>query len=301
MIKLVKRKKLDIAKYNECIERSAQANVYGYSWYLDTICKKWSVFVLNDYEAVMPIPWRRKFFIKYVYPPFWLLQLGLFTKEIEDENEFLIELFGEFKYVDLRTNFENAFSMFQKYQQSRQTQYLNLSTSYNVTASKYKRDRKKDLQRAQKNKLTFKWNGNPEELIALYRNNIGKRVKKIKDKDYEVLLNLMTLCREKGAGDLLTVNDEQGKLVGAGFFLTYKERVSILVSATDLKNRKNGANTFLIDQAIQNYYKNYAIFDFGGSIMPTVANFFNSFGASDQEYVNLKCNRLPWLMRIFKR
>ena len=69
MIRKVSRKKLEVEKYDACIANSIQANVYGYSWYLDVVADNWDVLVLNDYEAVMPIPWRRKFFIKYVYTP----------------------------------------------------------------------------------------------------------------------------------------------------------------------------------------------------------------------------------------
>ena len=301
MIKLIKRKKLDVERYDECITKSMQSNIFGYSWYLDTVCDKWNVLVLNDYEAVMPIPWRRKFLIKYVYPPFWLTQLGIYSEVIEDENEFLIELFSGYKYVDLRMNFKNSFSMFQKYQLSRQIQCLDLKKPYADIFSKYKRDRRKDLQRAKKNNLEARWNDSPEKLISLYQENIGKRVKKIKEKDYEVLLNLMRLCIEKGNGELLSVADGQGKLVASGFFLKYDGRVMILVSSTDLKNRKNGANTFLIDRAIQKFHGDYNIFDFGGSSMPKIASFFKSFGAVDENYMNLKQNKLPWLLRLFKR
>ena len=78
-IKYIKRKDIDDSKYNECIQGSNQSLLYGYTWYLDIVCDQWDVLVLNDYEVVMPIPWRKKYFIKYVYQPLWVLQLGIFS------------------------------------------------------------------------------------------------------------------------------------------------------------------------------------------------------------------------------
>ena len=58
--------KIDEVKYNECIESAANSRIYAYSWYLDIVADNWDVLVLNDYEALMPLPWRSKFFIKYI-------------------------------------------------------------------------------------------------------------------------------------------------------------------------------------------------------------------------------------------
>ena len=59
MIQFVKRNQLDEDKYNACISTSLQSRVYAYSWYLDIVADNWSVLVLDDYQAVMPLPWKR--------------------------------------------------------------------------------------------------------------------------------------------------------------------------------------------------------------------------------------------------
>ncbi|TYP98013.1 hypothetical protein C7447_103181 [Tenacibaculum adriaticum] len=301
MIIRVTRKELDIEKYNACIKNSIQSNIYGFSWYLDIVCDHWDVLVLNNYEAVMPIPWRKKYFMEYVYPPFWVLQLGIFSIEIEDENEFLIELLEDFKFVEIRTNSKNCFSMFDDFQQEKNLQILSLKEDYNTILLKYKKDRKRNLLRAKKYDLIERWNDNPEKLIELFKANVGKRVKKIKDKDYTILLKVMKICIEKKAGEILSIYDNNDKLVASGFFLKYNKRVTILVSSTDFKNRKNGANTFLIDRAIFKYRPNFDVFDFGGSSMKNIAKYFLSFGGKDEKYIQLKYNNLPKFLKWFKR
>jgi uncharacterized protein YlbG (UPF0298 family) len=81
MVHYVKREDLDIEKYNDRIENSIQSRIYAFSWYLDIVADNWDVLVLNDYEAVMPVPWKQKYFIKYVTQPFFCQQLGIFSKE----------------------------------------------------------------------------------------------------------------------------------------------------------------------------------------------------------------------------
>ena len=79
MIKYLTRSHVNIEKYNNCISNAVNSRIYAYSWYLDIVAdENWDVLVLDDYVAVMPLPKRRKYFINYVYTPFWVLQLGIF-------------------------------------------------------------------------------------------------------------------------------------------------------------------------------------------------------------------------------
>ncbi len=301
MIELISRKKLDVQKYDDCVQNSLQSNIFGFSWYLDIVADNWSVLVLNDYEAVMPIPWRRKLFIKYTYTPFWLIQLGIYSKEIEDENEFLIMLFSEFKYVNIRTNGENAFSMFHSYQNQKQLQYVSFTKTYEEIYKAYNRNRKRELKKAINLDLTEKWNTDAKLFIDLFKNNVGKRVKKIKDEDYLNLYKLMNACLSRNVGELLTVHDKNNELISGAFFLKYKNKVTELVCSSDFKNRENGANTFMNDRAIFKYERNYKVFNFGGSSMKNIANYYKSFGASTEFYTELHCNKLPWVLKLFKR
>ncbi len=300
MIKYIKRTVLDLEKYNTCIEKSVQSNVFAFSWYLDIVCDNWDVLVLNNYEAVMPIPLRKKYGIKYVYPPFWLLQLGVFSLDKEQGiKPFLTVLFDKFKSVELRLNSKNL-----KLESSnlilKKMQYLSLENNYDSIYKEYKKDRKKDLKKAVNQDLTEKWNDNPEQLITLFKNNVGKRTPYIVEKDYVNLLKLINECIKNRVGEILSIYDAKNNLVASGFFLKNNDEVSILVSSTDFKNRKNGANTFLIDRAIYKYQKNFETFNFGGSSMPTIANYFLSFGGFSADYQQIKYNKLPLLLKLFK-
>ena len=302
MIDYIKRKDLDVLKYDNCIENAVQSRVYAFSWYLDIVADNWDVLVLNDYEAVMPIPWKQKYFIKYATQPLWVLELGIFSLEKKINLTLFSErLFDQFRFSELRLNSDNYSNKSNEFLIEKQFQVLSLDLEYEAILENYKKDRKKDLKRAEKQDLIENWNDKPENLITLFKNNVGKRTPNILAKDYINLQRLITVCIDKNVGEILSVYNVNKKLVASGFLLKYNNSVTILVSSTDFKNRKNGANTFLIDNAIFKYQKNYKLFNFGGSSMPSVAKYFLSFGANTEKYQQIKHNKLPFLLRLFKK
>tara|TARA_R110002126_G_scaffold282967_1_gene431863 strand:- start:16160 stop:17068 length:909 start_codon:yes stop_codon:yes gene_type:complete len=302
MIKYIKRKDLDVEKYNACIENAVQSRIYAFSWYLDIVVDHWDVLVLDDYNAVMPIPWRKKAGIKYAYPPFWLLELGVFSlDENVDYQSFLDVLFHKFKFIESRLNTNNIIQKSASFLIAKQMQILKIEDIYESIFENYRKDRKKDLRKANKADLSKKWEDNPDKLIQLFKDNVGKRTPFIVEKDYMNLKKLMISCIDKKVGAVLSIYNKEDKLVASGFFLKHKDCITILVSSTDFNNRNNGENTFLIDSAIHKYQNDYKLFNFGGSSMETIANYFLSFGAKTKEYQQIKYTNLPFFVKLFKR
>ena len=302
MIRYIKRDALNIEKYNSCISQALNSRIYAYSWYLDIVTDtKWDVLVLDDYKAVMPLPWRRKYFVKYVYPPFWLLELGVFsTLEEVDFVNFFKETLNHFKFIELKMNTGNIQDNIVENVHHKQFQFLSLHEDYELLKNNYRKDRKKDLQNAFQSNLVVKWYDAPEKLVQLFKNNVGKRIPNIKEKDYRVLLNLISSSLKKGVGEIVSIYDANNKLVASAFLLKHEKSVTILVSSTDFNNRENGANTFLIDRIIYKYHKNFNKFSFGGSSINSIAQYFKSYGAQQEEYYLLKYNNIPKILRFLK-
>jgi len=290
MIAYVTRAALNIEKYNNCISNAINSRIYAYSWYLDIVAdENWDVLVLDDYVAVMPLPKRRKYFIDYVYPPFWILQLGIFYTTNEfSELDFINKLYRTFKFIELRMNTENFSGIKSKNFIKKQYHSLDLNIKYESLKSNYRSDRFKDLKKAVKNDLREIWNDEPKKLIHLFKCNVGARIPNIISKDYERLESLMNYCIDTKIGEILSIYDKQGEITASAFFLKHQKSITILCSSTDFKNRNNGGNTFLINSAIEKYQSNFSIFNFGGSSMPTIAAYFKSFGAYENNYFLLK-------------
>ena len=82
MIRRLKYHEIDFEKYTECLEGSEQRKYSATKDFLDiTSGKQWELLVYNDYEAIMPIPFVKKFAHKLVVNPKLCQQLGVFSKE----------------------------------------------------------------------------------------------------------------------------------------------------------------------------------------------------------------------------
>ena len=109
-MKFLKRENIVDSKWNDCVLKSPNGLVYGLTWFLDGLVEKWDGLVWEEngaYKAVFPIPTRRKVGLKYVYPPFFIQQLGLFSQceDFSNQEELSIEyLKKKFKFVELNLN-----------------------------------------------------------------------------------------------------------------------------------------------------------------------------------------------------
>ena len=91
---------IDKVKWDKCIDTASNGLIYAYSFYLDAMAKHWDALVMNDYEAVMPVTWNKKYGVHYLYQPFLCASLGLFGKHINREmlSAFLNKIPKRFKY-----------------------------------------------------------------------------------------------------------------------------------------------------------------------------------------------------------
>lgn len=282
MIHYYKRNEIAIAKYNTCIKNSINSSIYAYSWYLDIVADNWDVLVLNDYEAVMPLPWRSKFFIKYIYPPPWTQQLGVFSKR--EISEGLIQRFinfipNKFKKITIQLNSGNGMSFLKP--KKRINYILPLNNTYKDLHNKYKNNRKQSINTGKKNKLIIK-NCLFSELEIIAKENYSHL--KISDRNYKKLKLLTEYIQKNDKGFLLGVYNTQDKLVGGAIFLKDDKRISYLFSVVTLEGKQLQANSFLIDKLLKKYANSNYIFDFEGSMILGVANFFRSFGAVKETY-----------------
>src|SRR6185503_15114532 len=112
--------------------------IYAHSWYLDHMAENWDALVMGDYEAVMPLTWKRKFGFSYLYQPFLTAQLGVFSHGNRTvSNEELVNLFinmipRHFRLIEINLNDQNEFNKDDKRFQSHANFTLNLDRSYST-------------------------------------------------------------------------------------------------------------------------------------------------------------------------
>lgn len=279
MIHYVKREDLEVEMYNGCIENSIQSRIYAFSWYLDIVADHWDVLVLNDYEAVMPIPWKQKYFIKYVTQPFFCQQLGVFSskrlsKELQEK--MIKRIPKKFLKVSLNFNSDN----FSTSNMILKNNYiLNIESSFEENYKKLNNNRKRDLKKAYKSSLTFDENIEANEFYNFYLLN---------DKNYSEYNSIKNVLENilKSNNSFIRCYGIRSKtnLIASVLLIKDEKRVTYLVPVSNNLGKKNGASTLLITEIMKKFdTKNY-ILDFEGSMIKGVANFYKSFGAKKEVY-----------------
>src|SRR5215831_9770407 len=91
-VEIIPSHKIDKAKWNACICKSD--NGLG--------------IIADDYACAMPVPWRKKFGIRYCYDVPFIQQLGWFEQNERDYTSLMLEHFFDFvKYGDYAFNYNN--------------------------------------------------------------------------------------------------------------------------------------------------------------------------------------------------
>lgn len=281
MISYLKRHELDEDKYNSCIKSAINSRIYAYSWYLDIVADNWDVLVLNNYEAVMPLPWRCKYFIKYIYPPAWTQQLGVFSESEIDDNlihEFIYSIPNKFKKVTIQFNVGNDISL--KKTAERTNYILLLHKPYEKLLSSFKNNRTYSINLAKRNNLTVK-NCSFNELLKISNE---KDAYKISKSAIESLKKLSNFLKKNDKGFLLGVYNAGEQLIGGAIFLKEVNRISYLFSVVNIEGKKKQAASLLLNEVIHNYANSSFTLDFEGSMIPGIASFFKSFGAQKESY-----------------
>jgi len=285
-IQYITRKDLDVSKYDTCISNAINSRIYAYSWYLDVVSDAWDVLVLGDYNAVMPLPKRRFFFIKYIYTPSWVQQLGVFSRDIVDDN--LVALFlksipKKFKKVSVYLN--NLFSIENNFITQRDNYVLNLNLDYKDLFKGYSKNRKQSLKKINTDYLEIIESERHQNIISFYYQYIFKK-SGLKDIDMQNLNSLLNRCYKLNkAVTVEAVSSDDGKSLGGAVFLIDNNRIYYLFSALSTEGKKEQVMTLIIDYMIKKYVNSEYQLDFEGSMIPGIASFFKSFGAKNIPYL----------------
>lgn len=299
-IEILSRHKIDAKKWDACISSSSNAVIYAYSFYLDALCENWSGIIINNYEAVMPVPWRKKIGIAYTYSVPFVQQLGYFSGDKNIDEEALLKFFFQhFKYGDYTFNFENKIDIVNT---KRCNNFIiHLSQEYEKIAAAYSQDLINNLKKTSKENLFYSAEENFETGIEVFKNMYAERTPHVTDKDFS---NFQLLCKTLSAKNQIEVRkvtNAANELLAIALLLKDERRLYNMMNSTTDAGRKTSANHFLFDQLIKEFSNTNLILDFEGSDLPGIKSFYEKFGAVNQPYASIHFNHLPFPMKLFKR
>lgn len=304
MIRYITHPYINKKKYDLCINLDQSNLIYGYSWYLDVVCESWDALVLDDYDAVWPLPVRYKYGQKYFFRPTAVQQLGIFTKKpLREEHwqifaEMLIE---QCALADVYLNEEQAFPDLNRVEVIEQTNYLlPLNRTYQEIYKGYSSNLRRNIRKAEKSDWQLFEHDSPDVLIKLFAENRGSEVK-LPRRFFQDMKQIMFTLMHKGLGEVWTVYGGPNQVCAGAFWIKHKGRATFLFSGVNSWGREYFAMPYLINEYIIFNSEKLKTLDFEGSNQEGLGRFYRSFGSEAHTYQRLFINKLPLFIRWLKK
>lgn len=290
---------VDRTKWDNCVATADNSLIYGYSFYLDAMAQQWDAIIINDYEGVLPLPWKKKWGIKYYCNPPLTQQLGLFTKgEAIISPEIFKLIHSKVKYGDIFFNYKNCMELPVK---ECANYILSLNQQHQFIEENFKKDLKNNLKKAEKEKLIYSTQEQIELSINLYQQYYLQRTPHIKEADYQNFFKLCQLLLSKRMVFTRSILNEKSEILSTGVFLFDKKRIYNVLNTTTDEGKAKESNPYLLSQVIKEFSGSDLIFDFEGSDIEGIKFFYEKFSPVNQPYFFYHYNNLPKLLQLIKQ
>jgi len=272
MIRRLKYHEIDFVKYAQCLENSEQRKYSATKDFLDTTSTiPWEILVYKDYEAVMPVPFVRKYGMKIVHNPKLCQQLGVFsTKDDVNLNEAFLE-YLEKNYMIRAYPFNDVNRLRTKIRIKKN--FLLYPAPYEKVRNNYSPKRKRKLRL-------------DEDIL---KESEIKTISFDKAKTF-IEANTIGLSKENDLHEFMRIFESFHKLNYLKFTAFYYQHKIVNVIATysdcnmiallgnfnDKEYVKLSGASVLIDHIIKENIETH-IFDFEGGELPNIEEFFRGF------------------------
>lgn len=272
MIRRLKYHEIDFVKYSQCLENSEQRKYSATKDFLDTTApKQWEILVYNDYEAVMPVPFVKKYGVKIVHNPKLCQQLGVFSgkDDVNLNEQFLSYL--ENHYLIRAYPFNDGNQLHTKFRMKKN--FLIYPDAYEKVYARYSPKRKRKLRL-------------DEEVLE------HSEVRTVSYDEVKPFIesNIVGLSKEDDLAGFMEIYETSyqlkylsflafyyhGKMINA--IATYSDcnMVALLGNFSDKEYVKLSGASLLIDRKIKETIETH-IFDFEGGDIPNIEEFFRGF------------------------
>lgn len=276
---------VDTARWNACIQQSDNGLIYAEKLYLDLMADQWNAIVINDYAAVMPLPWRKKFGQPYYYHVPFVPQSGLIGHVDPGDFGLIVKtIFKKIKAGDLFLNFGNE--ALAKYLTARRliNLVLDLTPDYASISGRYHKDLLKNLKKSAKQKQVYLPDNDVRNAVSLFVKYYGGDIASLRESDYERFAGLCIQLFHQGKALVRKVTDTKGRLLAIALLLKDGRRLYNMMNTVLAEGRSRSSNHFLFDNIVKEFAGSGLVLDFEGSEISGIRKFYLNFGSVEQPY-----------------
>lgn len=223
------RNEIEDGKWDACVKAAINGHVFAQTWYLDIVSPEWEAVVLNDYDAVLPVPVKRSIIGKQLINPYWTPYLGIINKKPID-NKLILEMLMQIKvkHVCLVLNSYNKLPDFiSALLKKRQIAVLDLIRPIQHIEVQFDGQLEKIINDYRHKRVSVVRSLDAGEYLAFVkRKNVISR-----ERELDQLLPIMSFAiRYKNAG-VYAAYDGHNEMMACAFFLKANNNLSLVHSA----------------------------------------------------------------------
>ena len=283
MIHFLRHSEIDKRKWDSCIEKSCNGLVYAFSWYLDVVSPGWEAIADTDYNAVMPLPVKSKFGLRYIVQPVFTQQLGVFSIEKPSET-YITECLNYIpkKYFRQVFNLNTVNVLPPSRRIMNRTNFeLDLNNDYRVIHNNFNENTQRNIRKARGSGVLLE----KSEDVDLFMDQYFILAKEKPNQfGLQKLRAIVTTSLDKEKGKIIFARNTEGLIIAGVFFLNDMGRIIYVTSFTTAEGQDKSSMFLIMDEMISKYAGSPYILDFEGSMIPGVARFFAGFGAQAKIY-----------------
>ena len=302
-IRFLNRSQINDTKWNVALEGSSNRNIYAYSWYLDVVSPGWCALVEGDYNAIMPLPIRRKYLVGYVFMPPYCQQLGVFSKKTIDADTvsaFLNAIPTQVRYIDLNLNAHNLNTPASLRTRKMMNLVLQLNREIDTVRDRFSTNHKRNIRKFHDSGLIIERQVNPDEVIRLFETGRGGQIGRYPDRDHKVFGKLFSAVQENARVETVLARNINGLAVGGAVFFEALSGSYFIFSGVSREGRDGSVMHGIIDQYLNEKSTSISFLDFEGSNNTELARFYAGFGANESIYLHFIINKLPFPLNYLK-
>lgn len=301
MIRYIPHNEINKDKWNSCVCQSLYPTVFADFYFLTFAVPSWGALVEDDYEKVMPLPERSKFFVDYVFTPYGFVRLGIFSKEKLTETvvmDFINAIPQRFKQIDLFLNPEIPSGILEGISVEMVSHKLDLSTGYDIISRSFSENTRRNIRKAEAFDLVLTNDIEIYEIVELFKNNKGREKKAFaREKEYDLFEKMAWFAGKRGWVEISGVRDKTGRLIAGAIFLKDFDRWRFWFSGRDANNSEARPLFFLMNEFIKKHAGEKMILDFDGSRDENVSRFYRGFGGERFTFPMLNFSRSAFLVK----
>ena len=264
-IRYVPYGQIDFKKWDKCIDSSLNGTVFGYSWYLNLVCENWEACILDDYEAIMPLPLNSCLRNPAIISPCLAPQLGVFSPRLpapEIIDSFLINLRSKYRFIKVGLNKYNLISDEAFKIETGRSFNLDLNPSYNKLSQSFTRETKQLIETGVSEKYTVNKGLRLNDFIRFYKSCCGRKSKNEDTFFYNKLRRLISFTILHRFGEIYGGYSPENNLAAAAFIIKTRQRITSLATAMTPDEPGLLAFTVLLDQLLKQFAEKDLTIDF---------------------------------------